>query len=763
MGFWSNLKKVGSIASLIPGVNTVAAPLTGLMYGIDAGRSLAKGDWKGTLGNTLGAIPGLSKAGKFPGIGSRLGGIGSSLGGLGKSIRGIPGLSQLGSLGGDVAGLYNRIPGWAKDVGVASAAELLSSYGNRGGGSPSGVPLNITGPTQGRLRSLSGRQFAEGGGVLPQRNLPSPPSTGDPTRDIAGLSELIRLLSPRAKEALIEIPMMDSENPSLSLPEAIEYSPLAPLMYTQEPTPDPIYDIIRSNVEKGISYQHSDGEWRPYPEKFPEMAEGGWVSPQSNGEGVLTMLGDTPSGEEIVIPADKYLAYMENGGGVTPLTSDDSPRHPSKWLESRMTLEDAFEDVVPWRDPILAQLEGYSPEEIATGRTFEGANSGWAAADPLELLYPRWNPFAFNADSPSEEEPPPTWWDKYGAYVGWGGLGLGTAIDFLFRPDNQQFSREYLASERPDRGLAPTLSGEPRVPVIPGAQDGTFINTQNPLLALVAEAGRSKGPLLGSEYVGSPSAVERDLGLSRQEIPMVLGEEPFRFQAGGGLMNNPAAINYRSNTGYGHDPGKEDIWAQQNVPGYSDALSTSYGYGTIDPSASGATLMSTGANRTQYGLRSTGVERAGTGQAMAEHRGLTSGKTSNYTNPIVRPDPLDPEVDTKKAIDDGIDHSWNLRRLNSLAAEQSAAGGNIWGDRATQNYNRMMKDYSLAIDQNERDRYMADLYGWQAQDASDLAWQGLGMDAAAGRGPGLGQTIAGLAGDYLESRRRKSTLEELLS
>jgi hypothetical protein len=661
MGFWSKLKKVGSIASMIPGVNAVAAPLTGLMYGVDAGRSLAKGNWKGALGNTLGAVPGLGKLGKVPGLSrlggipglDRLGGIGSS---IGRGISGIPGLSQLGSLGGDVAGLYNRMPGWVGDVGLASAGELLSSYGNRGGGSPSGysgVPLNITGPTQGRLSSLSGRRFAEGG----------------------------------------------------------------------------------------------------------------WVSPQSNGDGLLTVLGDTPSGEEVVIPADKYLAYMEEGGGKVNPPEWVSAINPDTFLSDKYlshnflpppprtrTLEDAFRgDIVnPLDEIIQPALLNDASDVVRPATTL-------ASEYPLELLYKA-------ALIPgAEPEPEPTWMDRYGDYVGYAGMGLGALLDALTRPDAQEFTRDYISSVRPDRGAAPRLSGlAPQLE----ARGGTFVESSSPLTALVAEAGLEKGPVLGAEYVGTPYAIERDLGIGRSEIPAVLNEAPvtladLSLAAGGGVTTN----SQLTMGGGAYDQGKEDVWAMQNQPGYYDAVSNNYGYGIIDPSDSGATLTPTGEMLVGGVKTGTDFTRVGTGQAMDQFRGAGAEDPADYTAPEVPTpkDPTAPEEDTKGAIDENINRAWDLRRLNATAAEQAAASGNIWGDRATQNYNRMMKDYSMAVDQNRRSNYLADLQGWGMQDASDRGWQGLGQMAAGQRGPGLGQSMSGLFGDWLENRRRRSTLDDLLN
>ena len=41
-----------------------------------------------------------------------------------------------------------------------------------------------------------------------------------------------------------------------------------------------------------------------------QFAGGGWIYPGMDGGGVITTLGDTPSGEEFVIPEGKYMEYM---------------------------------------------------------------------------------------------------------------------------------------------------------------------------------------------------------------------------------------------------------------------------------------------------------------------------------------------------------------------------------------------------------------------------------------------------------------------
>ena len=708
---WKPLKGIASLASLIPGPQQpFILGASAAMHGIDAGRDVKNKRWGSALLNTLGAVPGIKKIpgmDRFPALRSTplLNDAGEVVGSAPGLLSRLPAGSRLSSLAGDASRQYSRIPRFAREIGETAALGLLRSS-SRPGMSPlyTGSGRFASGPTQPRLRSLYGHEFEEGG----------------------------------------------------------------------------------------------------------------WVSPQSNGEGVLTTLGDTPSGEEIVIPADKLLAYMQNGGvkSTPPGTGFRLPdrrlaeayrnkreepvlsslERLIKWLQADVDDQLTDEDMRRMYPGMYGQTYGalgktldeykqmYSPDSLAVPRFHRGGGVLGLGGDLWRREVDPYDPYGLYAaanlrddpyglyaaanlrDSPvlEEESVTPTWWDKYGGYIGYGGLAASALLEGLTRKKPEDFGREYVEAVRPDRGLAPRLAG------------GAFIESRDPLLAMVAEAGNRKGPLLGAEYVGSPREVARDLGLSRQEIPVVLRQEPVtleelvpRFEEGVDYTISNSNAPGVPGTGANPDFIDPDKQAVRDL-GYGEEKRQDYG--SQGESAYGADTYFNWKDQGYGGTDWYNYRPDPHGRPWATNRPEYGGQTvfrgrSDVPGPS-RPDPVsdatDLNTDTTDAIKNNIRDKYSLRQMVQDVHEARGPQG-LADPSVTQMTNRLGMDYWQAVNQDRRQDYLADLSGWQAQAANDFAWGGLGQSAAASRGPSIWQTGAGLFADYLEGRRQRGYLESLLN
>ena len=402
-----------------------------------------------------------------------------------------------------------------------------------------------------------------------------------------------------------------------------------------------------------------------YNLRTPQFAEGGWISPRPNGDGVITTLGDTPSGEEIVIPADKYLAYMANGGTVGRIPS---------FGDGGNVLTDIFN---------------------------ESKNKG-------------------------------SWWENLnkGDLLGYGGI-LGQMLwDYYKGPtieeqaqDRGRYSQAYLDAVRPEYRDIPVY--EPIPSQIPGyglpeLAGGAYIESNTAMPGLVAEAARQKGPLMASEYVGSPGAVLRDLGLTRRGVQDVLDTNPMTLQR---FANG---VDFSTNK-----LGEPD-------------------YGFAPEVSSVPEISINGGNITNPNPFEVGTEGWDADQ---------KGNTTTATKPVIDYNPgtvrSKTQQDITQAFKNRRQRDYDLRGLTSGYEEVvSNRGTGLFDragqrdDRANRDMNQIKKDYWMQLDANRRanqqsasaidvaqrgagrDDYMADIYGWNVGDTSDINWAGLGDKAA---------------------------------
>jgi len=460
-----------------------------------------------------------------------------------------------------------------------------------------------------------------------------------------------------------------------------------------------------------------------YNLRTPQFAEGGWISPRPNGDGVVTTLGDTPSGEEVVIPADKYLAYMANGGDVGRIPSFAGGKGP---------------DYPNWGNNWM--VDGF----VGTPEGESGGGSG-------------------------------SWWDNLfginkGDLLGYGGI-LGQMLwDYKYGKDpaeqaqeRAEYANAYVDAVRPaqtGRREFPTYN---RLPTriegyeLPELADGAYIESNTAMPGLVAETARQKGPLMASEYVGSPDAVLRDLGLTRRGVQEVLNTNPMtlqRFANGGEFkVEEPlqSFVDPPDGTGFTDPPDGTGFTNEPEPDGG--------GYGTEEW------------DRSQKNL---GVDTTN-----------TFTPKPNYNPGTVQ---TDTRADIQKAFNQRRRSSYDQRgrttAYNEAIAGQGRLGirdraGNV-AERAGRDMNQINKDYWMQIDANRRaneqsasavdvaqrgagrDDYMADIYGWNVGDASDINWAGLG-DKGAGSMRMSRFSPGDFSAQWLESRRRDRAARDAYS
>ena len=451
-----------------------------------------------------------------------------------------------------------------------------------------------------------------------------------------------------------------------------------------------------------------------YNLRTPQFAEGGWISPRPNGDGVITTLGDTPSGEEVVIPADKYLAYMANGGTVG-------------------------------RIPSFANGKGFGP----SSEWDWWQDNSQKDYNLLDLIL---------KDEPKTSKWDNPWFDLFG----YGGI-LGQMIwDYKYgkKPAEQAQERAEYANAYRD-AVRPAQTGRREFPTyervgsqisgygLPELAGGAYIESNRAMPGLVAEAARQKGPLMASEYVGSLDAVERDLGLTRRGVQDVLDTKPMTLQrfANGGAFKVEEPLDYY-------------------------------------PPAPGGTLTTAGSTIEEI-LPGPGGNITNPNPFEVDTEGWDAdqkGDTTTATKPVIDYNPgtvrSKTQQDITQAFENRRQRDYDLRGLTSGYEELvSDRGTGIFDrarqrdDRANRDMNQIKKDYWMQLDANRRaneqsasaidvaqrgagrDDYMADIYGWNVGDTSDINWASLG-DKAAGNMRMSRFSPGDMAADWVEDRRR---------
>ena len=249
-----------------------------------------------------------------------------------------------------------------------------------------------------------------------------------------------------------------------------------------------------------------------------QFAGGGWIYPGMDGGGVITTLGDTPSGEEFVIPESKYMEYMRR---LQDERDNERAVQDSAWAEALQDTPSfqggAYAAQLPRfaggaMAPASLQPKELPPVDFGLRRSMyddAGVIRGFVPG-PLEteIALPRPQPIAASQWPPSREEEEATGWrgflKKYGPELLIGGGMLGGSL----------FGGDKFRVNRPNRRF-PTR-----------AAAGAIVDTNgSPLDVLVSEAGER-------EFVGDYPAVRNQLGLERHEIPRVLSM-PQPMQGGG--------------------------------------------------------------------------------------------------------------------------------------------------------------------------------------------------------------------------------------
>jgi hypothetical protein len=461
-----------------------------------------------------------------------------------------------------------------------------------------------------------------------------------------------------------------------------------------------------------------------YNLRTPQFAEGGWISPRPNGDGVITTLGDTPSGEEIVIPADKYLAYMANGGTVGRIPSFAGGKGPGVGGVTTPGREGGWTEDIPF--PSKSSLLDLI---LANTKEREGASKGGGWKDSA-------------------------WWDL----LGYGGIAGQMLWDYYKgqtieeqAQDRAEYANTYVDAVRPPQTGRREFPTYNRLPTgiegyeLPPLAGGAYIESNRAMPGLVAEAARQKGPLMASEYVGSPGAVLRDLGLTRRGVQDVLDTNPMTLQRFA-----------------------EGVDFSTNKLGEPD-------YGFVPEVPSGPEIRSNEGNITNPNPFEVGTEGWDAEQ---------KGNTTTITKPVdidhapgtVRTKTLD---DVKYAFDQKRKGLHDLRSMTTGYQEAVAGQGRLGirdragnlAERAGRDMNQINKDYWMQIDANRRaneqsasaidvaqrgagrDDYMADIYGWNIGDTSDINWAGLG-DRAAGNMRMSRFSPGDMAADWVEDRRR---------
>ena len=667
MGWWSGLKKVASVGSLIPGVNVVAGPMAAAMHGIDAGRSLKRGDWKGAVGGALGAIPGGSVAGlvgKAPGIGR-------------------------------AARAFQGLPGWAKAGAKIGGGALMGMLGNRGG-SPGANPgaISIV-PEGGYGRS---RAPAYGGGFSP--------------------AEIERGMTP----------------------------PIAP----------------------------------PLP---PQFAGGGWVHPQANGAGQIVQLGDTPSGEEVVLPLGKLVNYLEARDGALIAAQDGvevrrMPFGGDDFSEYSPLERLAIFGESPLNFPITPPIVSPTLPSSGPPRTFDyPSQSGrpvvdnqslWhliddpGLLDSLETLYnlpvPSPEDGSILAETmPVGERDLPWYRDILNAVNTPTGRGIGSILGGLAL---SAFEKPRFQVSGPSRGPAPTYA------------EGVIIDNApvGGLRGLIAEGGEP-------EWNGDANDVG-ELGITKEEIPAVLAQEsasvanPFvrlrdivpGFQEGvymgegfgGGAEEGKQAVR---DLGYGTEKGADygqSGYGQQSY-GTDPYRSQKATWQNMVRSAAGAAPFNP--NAQAHGAKWGGSQFATGGPGPGPGHGPG---VSGAAPPV---DPTDLNTDTNEGFKNNIEGAFKKNLGSAFAQYQeglrpgqtgrTAGTGTLgdqsamWGQAANRGWNQVQADKMFDLERLQQQDYLTGLQGWGAQDASDRAWQELQLVGDRSRGPGLGGQLTGLGFDLL--------------
>ena len=445
-----------------------------------------------------------------------------------------------------------------------------------------------------------------------------------------------------------------------------------------------------------------------YNLRTPQFAEGGWISPRPNGDGVITTLGDTPSGEEIVIPADKYLAYMANGGTVG-------------------------------RIPSFANGKGFGP----SSEWDWWQDNSQKDYNLLDLIL--------------KDEPKTSKWDHPAVdLLGYGGI-LGQMLWDYYKgkkPAEQAQERAEYANAYRD-AVRPAQTGRREFPTynripseipgygLPELAGGAYIESNTAMPGLVAEAARQKGPLMASEYVGSPGAVLRDLGLTRRGVQDVLDTNPMTLQ------RFAEGVDFSTNK-----LGEPDYGFVPEVPRVPE-------------------IPVNGGNITNPNPFEVDTEGWDADQ---------KGNTTTATKPVIDHNPgtvrSKTQQDITQAFENRRQRDYDLRGLTSGYEEVvSNRGTGLFDragqrdDRANRDMNQIKKDYWMQLDANRRaneqsasaidvaqrgagrDDYMADIYGWNIGDTSDINWAGLG-DKAAGNMRMSRFSPGDFAADWVEDRRR---------
>jgi hypothetical protein len=466
-----------------------------------------------------------------------------------------------------------------------------------------------------------------------------------------------------------------------------------------------------------------------YNLRTPQFAEGGWISPRPNGDGVITTLGDTPSGEEIVIPADKYLAYMANGGTVGRIPSFAGGKGPGVGGVTTPGREGGWTEDIPF--PSKSSLLDLI---LANTKEREGASKGGGWKDSA-------------------------WWDL----LGYGGIAGQMIWDYYKgkKPAEQaqeraEYSQAYLDEVRPEQTGRREFPTYNRLPTriegyeLPPLAGGAYIESNRAMPGLVAETARQKGPLMASEYVGSPGAVLRDLGLTRRGVQDVLDTNPMTLQrfANGGEFKAEEPLEY--------------------FPSAPDEKLTTSNSTIEEIRRAGGNLTNESPYETNAGdrnLKNLGVDPT-----------TITKPVNNYDPGTVQTKTLD---DVKYAFDQKRKGLHDLRSMTTGYQEAVAGQGRLGirdragnlAERAGRDMNQIKKDYWMQIDANRRanqqsasaidvaqrgagrDDYMADIYGWNVGDTSDINWAGLG-DRAAGNMRMSRFSPGDMAADWVEDRRR---------